>query len=464
MIDLNEIENIFNEIVAWVQNNFFSIENLIDGILLLFIYIIAIYSYKKLFPKINKLLKKAKFITVQQKNNLINIILKPLIYVFFLWIYILIAEVTGFSHFLSSIAANLLTAWVFIKLITTFLPDKNYVKILSYVIWAIAALKILNIYDRTVVILDNLAFKSGNLEISVLLVIKGFIMFTIFFWFARKINELSTRRIEKSKELTPSIKVLTKKLTKIVFYAIAFLITLSSIGVNLSAFAFLGGAIGIGIGFGLQKIVSNFISGIIILLDKSIKPGDVVEIDDIYGRVKNLETRFVSVVTLSGKEYLVPNENFITNKVINWSYSDDRVRIDVPVRVSYDSDLILVHDLLLNAVKDKKRVIDNPKPNCILKEFGDSTVNFELRFWISDPQKGLASIRSEVLFNVWNSLHENDITIAFPQQDLHFKTISDEMMEKFKMAFNAEHNDLEETEKESKDESKEDSEDDSEDN
>ena len=451
MIDLNEIKLIFNEIINWIKSNLFSLENLIDGILLLIIYFIAIYLHKKLFPRINKLLKKAKFITIQQKNKLINVILKPLIYMFLVWIYVLIVEIAGFSHFFSSIVANLLTAWVFIKLITTFLPDKFYVKILSFVIWAVAALKILNIYERTISILDSLAFKSGNLEISVLIVIKGFIMFIIFFWIARKINELSTKRIEKSDELTPSIKVLTKKLTKFGFYTIAILITLSSIGVNLSAFAFLGGAIGVGLGFGLQKIVSNFISGIIILLDKSIKPGDVVEINDIYGRVKNLDTRFVSVVTLSGKEYLVPNENFITNKVINWSYSDDRVRIDVPVGVAYDSDLNLVHDLLLKAVEDKKRVIKKPKPNCILKEFGDSTVNFELRFWISDPQKGLASIRSEVLFDVWNLLHENDITIAFPQQDLHFKTVSDEMMEKFKMAFNAGNNDLEELEKDSED-------------
>lgn len=451
MVDLNEIEKIFNDIIAWIQKNVFSLGNLIDGLLLLLIYFIAIYLYKKIFPKINKLIKKAKFITVQQKNKLMNIILKPLIYMFLIWIYVLIVEIAGFSHFFSSIAANLLTAWVFIKLITTFLPDKFYVKILSYVIWAVAALKILNIYERTISILESLAFRSGNLEISVLLVIKGFIMFIIFFWFARKINEFSTKRIDKSDELTPSIKVLIKKLTKFGFYTIAFLITLSSIGVNLSAFAFLGGAIGVGLGFGLQKIVSNFISGIIILLDKSIKPGDVVEINDIYGRVKNLDTRFVSVVTPASKEYLVPNENFITNQVINWSYSDDRVRIDVPVGVAYESDLNLVYDLLLEAVADKKRIIDDPEPKCILKEFGASTVNFELRFWIKDPQRGLANIRSEILFSVWNLLHENDITIAFPQQDVHFKTISDEMMEKFKKAFNAEHNSLNNTKEEAED-------------
>src|SRR6056297_3178221 len=411
MVDLNEIEKIFDDIIIWVQNNVFSIDNLIDGFLLLLIYLIAIYLYKKSFPKINKLVKKVKFITVQQKNKLINIILKPIIYMFLVWIYVLIVEITGFSHFFSSIAANLLTAWVIIKLITTFLPDKFYVKILSYVIWAVAVLKILNIYERTISILESLAFKSGNLEISVLLVIKGFIMFIIFFWLARKINEFSTKRIEKSDELTPSIKVLIKKLTKFGFYTIAFLITLSSIGVNLSTFAFLGGAIGVGLGFGLQKIVSNFISGIIILLDKSIKPGDVVEISDVYGWVKKLDTRFVSIVTLAGKEYLIPNENFITKEVINWSYSDELVRVDIPVGVGYDSNMNLVKELLLKSLENEDRILDNPKPVCLLRDFGDSSVNFEIRFWINDPRNGIQNIRSEILFSIWDKFKENNIEI-----------------------------------------------------
>src|SRR6056297_2528817 len=435
MVDLNEIEKIFNDIIIWVQNNVFSIDNIIDGVLLLLIYLIAIYIYKKSFPKINKLVKKIKFITVQQKNKLINIILKPLIYMFLVWIYVLIVEITGFSHFFSSIAANLLTAWVFIKLITTFLPDKFYVKILSYVIWAVAVLKILNIYERTISILESLAFKSGNLEISVLLVIKGFIMFIIFFWLARKINEFSTKRIEKSDELTPSIKVLIKKLTKFGFYTIAFLITLSSIGVNLSTFAFLGGAIGVGLGFGLQKIVSNFISGIIILLDKSIKPGDVVEINDVYGRVKSLDTRFVSIVTLAGKEYLITNENFITKEVINWSYSDELIRVDITVGVGYDSNMKMAKKLLLKSLENKERIVNKPSPMCLMTEFADNTVNFSLRFWIKDPDNGIANIKSEVLFDVWNLFADNNINISFPQLDLHLQTMSEEMLTKLKKIF-----------------------------
>lgn len=439
MLEIDVINDVIQESTKWIQTNLFSIENLIDILLVIILLFITIYVFKKIYVRVSKLLKKVDFLSIKQKDSLVNDVLRNLIYIILLWSYILIAEIAGFSHFFSGIIANLLTAWTFIKMITTFLPDKFYVKIFSFFIWTFTALNILNIYAKTVSILDNLAFKSGNLRISLLLVIKAFILFTIFFIGAKKVTEISAKRIEKSNNLTPSIKVLIKKISKFAFYLIAFLFALSSLGISLSAFAFLGGTIGVGLGFGLQKIVSNFISGIIILLDKSIKPGDVVEVNNIYGRVKNLDTRFVSVVTLSGKEYLVPNENFITNQVINWSYSDERVRIDVPVGVAYDSDLNLVKNLLLKSLEGKERIVEDPQPTCILKEFADSTVNFELRFWIRDPQNGLAGVRSDVLFSVWNLLKENGISIAFPQQDLHFKSMSDDMLSQAKKVFNSQY-------------------------
>jgi len=437
VLETGVINELFNESVIWIKHNLFSVENLIDIIILLFLYFIAIYIYRKSFKKVDKILQKADFISLSQRKRLIKDILKNLIYLIILWLYILIAKITGISYFFSRIVANLLTAWVFIKFISTFLPDKLYVKLFSFLIWTMTALNILNIYDKTMTILNNLAFTSGNIRISLLLAIKALILFTIFFIVASKINDIASKSIEKSDNLTPSIKVLMKKISKFIFYLVAFLLALSSLGISLSAFAFLGGTIGVGIGFGLQKIVSNFISGIIILLDKSIKPGDIVEVNDIYGRVKNLDTRFVSIVTLAGKEYLVPNENFITNLVINWSYSDERVKIDVPVGVAYGSDLNLVKKLLLKSLDGKERIVKDPSPTCILKEFGDSTINFELRFWIRDPQNGLAGVRSDVLFSVWNLLKENGITIAFPQQDVHFQSMSDDMYDKLKKAFNS---------------------------
>ncbi|MFW6280552.1 MAG: mechanosensitive ion channel family protein, partial [Halanaerobium sp.] len=286
-----------------------------------------------------------------------------------------------------------------------------------------------NIYEETVTFLDGLAFTSGNLRISVLLITKVIIIFSILFWLSGKISRIVSRRINKSTDLTPSVRVLLNKITKILIYTSAVLFTLSSVGVDLSTFAFLGGAVGVGIGFGLQKIVSNFISGIIILADKSIKPGDIVEIGSVYGWVKNLDTRFASIVTRSGKEYLIPNENFITKEVINWSYSDELVRVDAEVGVSYDSDLRLVEKLILESVESKKRILNSPKPTCILLGFGDSAVNFKLHFWISDPRNGIPNIRSEVLFSIWDNFQEHGIEIPFPQRDYHLKSVSESVKE-----------------------------------
>lgn len=305
-------------------------------------------------------------------------------------------------------------------------------RFLSALIWIIAALRILNIYQETINFLDSLAFNSGNLRISLLLIMKAVIIFSILFWLAGKISRLVTGRIDKSDDLTPSVKVLLNKIAKFLIFTSAILFTLSAVGIDLSAFAFLGGAIGVGLGFGLQKIVSNFISGIIILVDKSIKPGDVVEIGNVYGWVRKLDTRFVSVVTRSGKEFLIPNEDFITKEVINWSYSDELVRVDAEVGVSYDSDLRQVQELMMQAIKEKERILTDPAPNVLLMGFGDSSVNFEIRFWISDPRNGIQNIRSQVLLSIWDNFKEHDIEIPFPQRDYHLRSLPEDLNNYFK--------------------------------
>jgi len=173
--------------------------------------------------------------------------------------------------------------------------------------------------------------------------------------------------------------------------ALAALIALASVNIDLTVFAVLSGAIGVGIGFGLQKVVSNFISGIVILLDRSIKPGDTISLGETFGWIRELRARFVSVVTRDGREYLIPNEDFITQEVINWSFSDDLVRLDVPFGVAYSSDPHEVTKLAIEAAKSVRRVVDLKEPVCWLTEFGDSSLNFLLRFWISDPQNGLTN-------------------------------------------------------------------------
>jgi small-conductance mechanosensitive channel len=198
-------------------------------------------------------------------------------------------------------------------------------------------------------------------------------------------------------------------------------LALGAVGIDLTAFAVFSGAIGVGIGFGLQKVVSNLVSGVILLLDRSIKPGDVIQIDETYGWITRMNARYVSVVTRDGKEYLIPNEDLITQRVTNWTYSNDLVRLHVPIGVAYGSDLRQAIALALDAAAVASRVLAEPKPVCLVTGFGDSSVGLELRMWIADPRNGTANIRSEVLLNIWDRYKEAGIELPFPQRDLNIR-------------------------------------------
>ena len=210
----------------------------------------------------------------------------------------------------------------------------------------------------------------------------------------------------------------------------AILFGLSTVGIDLTAFAVVGGAIGVGIGFGLQKIFSNFISGFILLLDKSIKPGDTINVAGQYGRVETLSARYVSVITRDGIEHLIPNEEMIINRVENWSYSHDNIRLRIPIGIHYKSDLDKAIELCLKAAKNVKRVMTLPKPACLIKGFGDNSIDLEIRIWIIDPMNGCANVRSEVLIQVWRLFQEHGVEIPYPQRDLHLRTAPNEFFSK----------------------------------
>ncbi|ADQ14217.1 mechanosensitive ion channel family protein [Halanaerobium hydrogeniformans] len=424
-----EPDYVYHQLIEIIENYLLVRTNLIELIIFLIMIFAAYFLSKITATRIEELLKKIKFFKENKIKRAVNRLLLPLILMLLISAYYVIAAVLNLPLAVISIFANLVTAWLIVKSITLFFPKKKMFKFLSVLIWIIAALRILNIYEETISFLDSLAFRSGNLRVSVLLIAQSLIIFSILLWAADRISRIVSRQINKNTDLTPSVRVLLNKIAKFLIFTAAALFALSSLGIDLGAFAFLGGAVGVGLGFGLQKIVSNFISGIIILADKSIKPGDVVEIGDVYGWVRELDTRFVSVVTQAGKEFLIPNEDFITKKVINWSYSDNLVRVNVEVGVSYDSDLRLVEELILKASEGKKRILDSPKPSCLLMEFADSSVNFELRFWISDPQNGIHSIQSDVLLSIWDNFKEHDIEIPFPQRDYHLRSMSESISE-----------------------------------
>jgi small-conductance mechanosensitive channel len=321
--------------------------------------------------------------------------------------------------FMIGTTARLLTAWFIIRFTTAMIRDSNWARLISLSAWFVAALHILNLLVPAIELLDKLAIDLGGVRISLLLLIKGVIVITVLLKLATTAASMMEKRILTIKELTPSVQVLLSKALTLTLLTIAVMVALSSLGINLSAFAFIGGAIGVGIGFGLQKVVSNLISGVILLLDKSIKPGDVIEVGDSYGRIDSLGARYVSVATRDGLEFLIPNEDLITQQVINWSFSNALVRLKIGVGVSYDTDIHHAMDLMVQAASGIDRVLEKPGPVCQLKNFGDNAVDLELRIWVNDPDKGISNVSSAVRVAIWDVFKEHDVEIPFPQRDVH---------------------------------------------
>jgi small-conductance mechanosensitive channel len=327
------------------------------------------------------------------------------------------------SNYLIYAAMLLAGAWLLISVVSHAIRKRVVGRLFAVVVWVFVAASILGIVDDVAAVLDDIGFGIGNTRLSVLSVMQAVVFIGVLIWAALGIGNYLDRRIQKIEELTPSLRVLLGKILRIALIVMAVMIAMQSLNIDLTALTVLSGAVGVGIGFGLQKVVSNFISGMIILLDQSIKPGDTITLGDTFGWIRELRARFVSVVTRDGREHLIPNEDFITTQVVNWSFSDKYVRLDVPFGVAYDSDPHEVTRLAIEAASSVDRVdTRHQSPVCWMTEFGDSSLNFLLRFWISDPQMGLTNIRGKVMLALWDTFKEHGISIPFPHREVIMKT------------------------------------------
>lgn len=283
-------------------------------------------------------------------------------------------------------------------------------------IWVVAV--ILGFDAGVLSFLDSLAVTFGDFRLSALTVIKALIVTGALVWGARMVTRGAIRRIRKNPDISPSMQVLAIKGIQMSLFGGAIFIGLKAVGFDLTGLAVLSGAVGVGLGFGLQKVVSNLVSGIIILLDKSIKPGDVISLGETFGWIESLGARYVSVVTRDGKEYLIPNEDLITGQVVNWSHSDQFVRLDLFFGTSYGDDPHLVRKLAIEAAGRVNRVLKDRPSVCHIVGFGDSSVDYILRFWIKDPTEGLTNIRGNVYLALWDIFKENSVSIPFPQREV----------------------------------------------
>ncbi len=281
-------------------------------------------------------------------------------------------------------------------------------------------LDIFGLFDSAVLFLDEYAFRIGAVRISVYIVIKAIIVLLIVFWLSTLITKKSKSYLDNSKTIKSSTKGIISKFIDILVYAVVIIALLKTFGVDMTTFTVIGGAVGVGIGFGLQKIASNFISGIILLVEKSVEIGDIVEIDNgnIYGTIKHFGGRYTLVEGVDGKEIMIPNEDFIIGKVTNWTYSNNRARVEINVGVAYGSDLEKVREVMLCCAKENPRCLNYPEAECVVTDFGEYDVKFKLYFWVSDIVEGRMRPKSDVMISIWSKFKENNIQISLPQREV----------------------------------------------
>ncbi len=318
------------------------------------------------------------------------------------------------------VAAKLALAWLMIRLVTSVIRNAFLVKLISLSAWVIAALSVINQLDPAVDALDSISIVLGGLRLTPLVVIKLGLLLIAALWLTNVASNFAENRINQSTDLTPSIQVLLVKMIRMGLLIVAIAVALSAVGINLSALAVFSGAVGVGIGIGLQKIVANFISGIILLADKSVKPGDLVTIGDSSGRISAMKTRYISVAAGDGREFLIPNEDLVTQKVTNWTYTDKNTLVKVNFGTNYKSDPRQVCRLAAEIAASAPRAIKSRTPNCILTEFAETGMRFSLTFWIADPD-GMDNVKSDVMLSLWETFKREGIRVPYPVREIRVR-------------------------------------------
>jgi small-conductance mechanosensitive channel len=333
---------------------------------------------------------------------------------------VMLASTWPSRSYLLAVAAKLAFAWLIISLVTSVIRNTFIVRLVSISAWLVVALSILGQLEPVIEALDSFSIVLGGLRLTPLLLIKLGVLLIVALWLTNIASNFIENRITQTGDLTPSIQVLLVKMIRLALMVFAITVALSAVGINLSALAVFTGAAGVGIGFGLQKIVANFISGIILLVDKSVKPGDLVTIGDSSGRISAMKTRYISVAAGDGREFLIPNEDLVTQKVVNWTYTDKNTLVKVSFGTNYDADPRLVCKLAIDIAAAAPRAIKSKPPNCILTEFAEAGMKFSLTFWIADPD-GMDNVKSEVMLALWDVFKREGIRVPYPVREIRVR-------------------------------------------
>jgi len=427
-LDLDYLHARLTEWSGWAQDNIFVLGAAIQFAVILFAFVVAWATA----PALRKGMETPIEVSWYKRfgkpvAEAVVPLAMPVVWLVVQWFSVMAAEYAKWPHHLISVVVSLLTAWVVIRLATVLIRERTWSKVIAVIAWTVAALNITALLDPTIEVLDTMALQFGTFRISVLGVAKAFIAVGVLVWLAGVMSGLVERRLAAMPKVSPAAGVLLGKLFRIAVYTLAVVMGLDAVGIDLTAFAVFSGAVGLGIGFGLQKVFSNLISGLILLMDRSVKPGDVIAIGDSYGWINSLGARCVSVITRDGTEHLIPNEELISQRVENWSYSNNLVRLKLPIGIDYESDVRKAIALAVDAAKEVSRVLSHPPPVCQMRGFGDNSVDLELRIWLNDPQNGIGNVSSEVLLRVWDSYKAGGIHFPYPQRDIHIRSLPPEV-------------------------------------
>lgn len=369
---------------------------------------------------------EARLRQIEKQPRLLRVLVIPLrqltsiLFAVLLWLVALALSqmVPPDQTYIVWVAVSLAAAWVVISLASRFIRNRSLSRLVAIITGFVAALSILGLLDEVLTGLDQTAFTVGETRISLLDVIEGLLLLGLFLWVALIVSDFIERRLRSSRDISATYQVLLSKLAKVLLIALAIVAALSIVGFDLTTLVVFSGALGLGIGFGLQKLASNLLSGVIILIDRSIKPGDVITVGNTVGWVSALKARYVSVITRDGVEYLIPNETFVTEQVVNWSFSDRAVRLEIKFGVDYASDPHAVRRLAIEAVSKLERILTQRPIVCHLTAFGESALEFVLRFWIGDPENGVTNIRGQALLALWDALKAEGMKIPYPHREI----------------------------------------------
>lgn len=289
---------------------------------------------------------------------------------------------------------------------------------IAWGIWGLLAVHFTGDLPRIISALESVQFSLGKEKANLWMVLQGIFTIIVTLFFTLWLSRLAENRLMRADKLSVNIRVVMVKLVRIFFIAIGVLFALSIVGFDITLLSVFGGALGVGLGFGLQKITSNYVSGFILLLDKSMQIGDVITSENHYGVISELRSRYTVLRKLDGTQVIIPNETLITNLVINHSHSEKKARVELPMQVAYKSDLELVMNLLKKVASEHHRVLKTPEPAANIVQFGESGIDMNLMVWIPDPEEGSAMLKTELYLAIWNSFKQHGVEIPYPQREV----------------------------------------------